>query len=351
MGSREPAAVTPVVIRSNAGTDPLCPARHPSFSAWGWFCPADQPAPHRLLQHLHELVDLIQGVVEVRTCAHHSRTVVDDDPAPGEMRNRISGPPVPYQNDRRTRLPPVAHTKRKPRSATPFHEPLRECHVLRANRRHPDLVHDLLPAQRGMHGGKRGSAQFEAPCVLVVAEITGIELELILGGEPAGNGGFEFWNEGVADVEVGQAGPAAEPLERPRGIEVDACRGKVDRHLATPLVAVDQAVRASAPRDVGDGLQILDRPGREEDVAGRDRQRPIVHRFGELLRVDVDAVGALQHHHLRIGPYLPLVQQRGEIQLGRDNPVALAPVQAGRNRRQARGGRGHERDGPGWRAE
>ena len=79
-------------------------------------------------------------------------------------------------------------------------------------------------------------------------------------------------------------------------------------------------------------------------MARGNRQGAVVHRVGELLRVDPDAVGALQHHHLGVGAHLPLVEEGGEVQLGRDDPVAPRPVQTARDRRQAGRGRGHERD-------
>ncbi len=58
----------------------------------------------------------------------------------------------------------------------------------------------------------------------------------------------------------------------------------------------------------------------------------------EHLDRHVDAVGALQHHELDIGPDLPLVEERREVQVGRDDLGARGPIDALRDHGQCRRG-------------
>ena len=102
---------------------------------------------------------------------------------------------------------------------------------------------------------------------------------------------------------------------------------------------------------VRQGRQILDVAGGEEHVAGGDHQRLFVHGICELLRVDAHAVVALQNDQFQVGPHLPLIQQGGEIQLGRDDPAPSSVLQALGDHREGSGGGGKERDGAGVRSK
>ena len=86
------------------------------------------------------------------------------------------------------------------------------------------VVDDILTPERRVNGGQRRGPELEAAGIRVIAEFAGIEAELVLGGEPAGDSRLKGRNQIFAHVEVREPRASTEPLERAGGIEVDAGR-------------------------------------------------------------------------------------------------------------------------------
>src|SRR4051794_441606 len=81
----------------------------------------------------------------------------------------------------------------------------------------------LDQAQAGLRGVERRDvrgAGHEAVLAFGVADGAGLERERVVVREPAGKLGLELGRNVWADVQVGVAGAAAEPLQRATGYEV-----------------------------------------------------------------------------------------------------------------------------------
>src|SRR5690606_33001329 len=143
-----------------------------------------------------------------------ARAMIDDDAAFREAGNGGSGLVVCDHHDRRALrgVRCAAHAEAV-RTHT-VDQQLGELSVAGADVRDTDLVHDLLPAERSMHGRQCGRAQLEATGGVTELEITRIEVELVACAPPPRALRLKLADQAVAYVHVRQARPAHEPLER-----------------------------------------------------------------------------------------------------------------------------------------
>src|SRR5690606_2607427 len=119
----------------------------------------------------------------------------------------------------------------------------------------------------------------------------------------------------------GDTGPAEQPLESARTVEVHVGGLHVGRYLPDALVPVDKTERALPVRDLGDGLDVLHRAGVVEDVAGRDHGGAVVDRLLPQLERHRRAVGAVDDLYLDTESALciPLIWNGRKIEAGDDD--------------------------------
>ncbi len=214
------------------------------------------------------------------------------------------------------------------------------------DRRHPDLVDVVEPAELSVDGGERRRAELEAPRVVVKLEPPGIEGELLPVPEPAGDARHQPARQVLPSVEERHPRAAEQPLEAARGEEVDPAGVHVHRYLPHRLVGVDQAERAARVGSLGHRGDVLDRSAREVHVGRRHQHRALVHRARDRLHGHGDLIRALDDDQLDPPRPLrePLVGDGGEVERGDDDPTALAIVQRLRHRRERDGDARAERD-------
>src|SRR2546426_1064823 len=194
------------------------------------------------------------------------------------------------------------------------------------DRRHPDLVDVVEPAELGVDRRERRRAKLEAPRVVVKLEPPGVEGELVPVPEPPGDAGHEPACQLLPRVQEHHARAAEQPLEAARGEEVDPAGVHLHGYLPHRLVGIDQAERAARVGSLGHGGDVLDRSAREVDVGRRHERGALVHRPGDHLHRHGDLIRALDDDELDPPRPLrePLVGDRGEVERGDDDPTASA---------------------------
>ena len=193
--------------------------------------------------------------------------MVDDDPALGQASYGGVCIGVVREDDRGTASRILRHVGPEACSRETVDQVGGQHPVPIANPVDSGLFDDLQAAGGGKGSAHGGGAELEPACVCVRPGGSGVEGELVLDAEPAERRGLQI--EVRSNVEEGEAGAAAQPLEGSRQKEIHPPRSYVHRDLAGRLIGIQQKESAVPVGYARQLLHLLDGAGGEKDVRRR----------------------------------------------------------------------------------
>src|SRR6267143_1496055 len=209
-------------------------------------------------------------------------------------------------------------------------------HRFFANCRNANLVENLQSGLARIECGNVRSAIQIAEGVVTRINGSGFKRKWTAVRDPTGERGAQLGAQIFADVEVGNARAATEPLEDSTHRKINTQAVHVERNRSRSLKNIENYVRPGTVSPFNNGTRVNDAGTAKKNLRNRHKERRFVNGRQQLIQIYANVVRSRNDFHASAEPALLLVEilNRGKLQLNHHNFVARpAEVKARRNHR------------------